>query len=197
MRSFNLVTRSVNSVMRSYHYVFFVCALCMRCFYALFLRALFVCSFYAPFLCALCIRSLYALFLFAHFMRSFYVLFLCALFMCSFYALFLCALLMCCFNVLLYKRQVILHMHKKYSCTKTNMADNKMNDFLKKLGPFDHRAKFVEEKISTDIQSAIFKPLSYCFEETMGFDSKASSASHPVSHLISWYNNQVDIIKEF
>ena len=117
--------------------------------------------------------------------RSFYALFSCALFMCSFYALFLCALLMCCFNVLLYKRQVILHMHKKYSCTKTNMADNKMNDFLKKLGPFDHRAKFVEEKISTDIQSAIFKPLSYCFEETIGFDSKASSASHPVSHLIS------------
>ena len=65
------------------------------------------------------------------------------------------------------------------------MADNKMNDFLKKLGPFDHRAKFVEEKISTDIQSAIFKPLSYCFEETIGFDSKASSASRPVSLLIS------------
>ena len=144
----------------------------IRSFYALFVFVLFMCSFHVLFLCALFVRSLY-------------VLFLCALFMCSFYALFLCALLMCCFNVLLYKRQVILHMHKKYSCTKTNMADNKMNDFLKKLGPFDHRAKFVEEKISTDIQSAIFKPLSYCFEETMGFDSKASSASHPVSHLIS------------
>ena len=31
------------------------------------------------------------------------------------------------------------------------MADNKMNDVLKKLGLSDHRAKFVEEKISTDI----------------------------------------------
>ena len=120
MRSFNLVTRSVNSVMRSYHYVFFVCALCMRCFYALFLRALFVCSFYAPFLGALCIRSLYALFLFAHFMRSFYVLFLCALFMCYLMRSF-------------HKRLAILRMLKKYYCTKTNMADNKMADVLKKL----------------------------------------------------------------
>ena len=94
---------------------------------------------------------------------------------------------MCSFH----KRQVILHMHKKYYCTKTNMADNKMNDVLKKLGLSDHRTKFIEEKISTDIQFAIFKPLSYCFEETMVFDSKASSASWPVSRLISWYNNQV------
>ena len=42
-------------------------------------------------------------------------------------------------------------MHKKYYYTKTNVADNKMNDVLKKLGLSDHRAKFVEEKISTDI----------------------------------------------
>ena len=76
-------------------------------------------------------------------------------------------------------------MHKKYYYTKTNMADNKMNDVLKKLGLSDHRTKFIEEKISTDIQFAIFKPLSYCFEETMVFDSKASSVSWPVSRLIS------------
>ena len=131
---------------------------------------------YSLFLCALFMRSFYALFAFALLMRSFYVLFLCALFMRSFYVLFLCAVLMCSFH----KRQVILHMHKKYYCTKTNMADNKMNDVLKKLGLSDHRAKFVEEKISTDIQFAIFKLLSYCFEETIGFDSKASSASRPV-----------------
>ena len=31
------------------------------------------------------------------------------------------------------------------------MADNKMNDHLKKLDLSDHRARFVEEKISTDI----------------------------------------------
>ena len=41
------------------------------------------------------------------------------------------------------------------------------------------------------IQFLIFKPLSYCFEETKGFDVKASFASRPVSRLISWYNNQV------
>ena len=40
-------------------------------------------------------------------------------------------------------------------------------------------------------QFAILKQLSYCFEETIGFDVKASFASRPVSHLISWYNNQV------
>ena len=78
--------------------------------------------------------SLYALFVFALFMRSFYVLFLCAVLMRSFH-----------------KHQVILHMHKKYYCTKANMANNKMNDVLKKLDLSDHRAKFVEEKISTDI----------------------------------------------
>ena len=35
------------------------------------------------------------------------------------------------------------------------------------------------------IQFAIFKPLSYCFEETIGFDVKASFASRPLSRLIS------------
>ena len=34
------------------------------------------------------------------------------------------------------------------------------------------------------IQFVIFKPLSYYFEETKGFDVKASFASHPVSYLI-------------
>ena len=40
-------------------------------------------------------------------------------------------------------------------------------------------------------QFVIFKPLSYCFEETIGFDVKALFTSLPVSHLISWYKNQV------
>ena len=92
-------------------------------------------------------RSLYSLFVCALLMCSFYALFVFALFMCSFYVLFLCAVLMCSFH----KRQVILRMHKKYYCTKINMADNKMNDVLKKLGLSDRRARFVEEKISTDI----------------------------------------------
>ena len=39
-------------------------------------------------------------------------------------------------------------------------------------------------------QFAFFKRLSYCFEETIGFDVKVSFASRPVSRLISWYNNQ-------
>ena len=34
-------------------------------------------------------------------------------------------------------------------------------------------------------QFVIFKPLSYCFKETIGFDAKASSVSRLVSHLIS------------
>ena len=159
--------------MRSF-YVLFVCTffmhslytlfLCVRCFYELFLCALFMRSFYVVFYRALCIRSLYALFLRALFMCSFYaffyVLFLCALFMlsfyvlfvftlfmCSFYALFSCAILMCSFH----KRMAILCTHRKYYCTKTNTAANKMDDVLKKLGLSDHRARFIEEKISTDI----------------------------------------------
>ena len=40
-------------------------------------------------------------------------------------------------------------------------------------------------------------PLSYYFEETIGFDVKASFASCPVSRLISWYNKPGDITKEF
>ena len=99
----------------------------------------------------------FALFpLFALFMRSLYSLFSCALCCGSFYALlyvlFLCAVLMCSFH----KRQVILLMYKKYYCTKANMTDNKMNDVLKKLGLADYRAKFVEEKISTDIVCYLF-----------------------------------------
>ena len=46
-------------------------------------------------------------------------------------------------------------------------------------------------------QYLIFKPLSYCFEETIGFEVKASFASRPVSRLIRWYNKPGDIIKEF
>ena len=36
----------------------------------------------------------------------------------------------------------------------------------------------------TTLQFVIFKPLSYCFKETIVFDVKASSASRPVSRLI-------------
>ena len=46
-------------------------------------------------------------------------------------------------------------------------------------------------RVRVRIQFVIFKPLSYCFEETIGFDVKASFASRPLSRLISWYNNQV------
>ena len=41
------------------------------------------------------------------------------------------------------------------------------------------------------LQFVIFKQLSCCFEETIGFDVKASFASRPVSRLISRYNNQL------
>ena len=42
-------------------------------------------------------------------------------------------------------------------------------------------------------QVVIFKPLSYCFEETIGYDIKGSFASRPVSRLIK----PGDITKEF
>ena len=40
------------------------------------------------------------------------------------------------------------------------------------------------------IQLVIFEPLSYYFEETIGFDVKALFASHPVSCLIRWYKKR-------
>ena len=43
----------------------------------------------------------------------------------------------------------------------------------------------------------IFKPLGYCFEETIGFHVKASFASRLVSRLIRWYNKPDEITKEF
>ena len=46
-------------------------------------------------------------------------------------------------------------------------------------------------------QFVTIKPLSYCFEETIGFDVKASFASHPLSRLIKWYNKPGDITKKF
>ena len=85
----------------------------MRSFYVLFLCALFMCSFIV-------------LFALAFFIRSFYVLFLCAFLIRLFDALFSFAILMCSFH----KCLAIMHMHKKYYCTKTNMADNKMGDVL-------------------------------------------------------------------
>ena len=46
-------------------------------------------------------------------------------------------------------------------------------------------------------QFLLFKTLSYCFEETVEFDVKASFASRPVSRLIRFYNKPGDITKEF
>ena len=46
-------------------------------------------------------------------------------------------------------------------------------------------------------QFVIFNPLSYCFEEIIGYDLKASLASRPVSRLIRWCKKPGDITKEF
>ena len=43
----------------------------------------------------------------------------------------------------------------------------------------------------------IFKPLSYFFKETIGFDVKVSFASRSVLCLIRWYNKPGEITKEF
>ena len=40
-------------------------------------------------------------------------------------------------------------------------------------------------------QSIIFKLVSYCFEETIGFEVKASFVSRPISRLIRWYNKRI------
>ena len=61
-----------------------------------------------------------------------------------------------------------------------------------KTGPLSSRSAAY-----LNIQFVIFKLLSYCFQETTGFDVKASFASRPVSRLIRWYNKPGDITKEF
>ena len=48
-------------------------------------------------------------------------------------------------------------------------------------------SKFVDsflKNVNLILQFVIFNPLSYCFEETIGFDVKASFASRPESRLI-------------
>ena len=44
-------------------------------------------------------------------------------------------------------------------------------------------------------QFLLFKPLSYCFEEIIGFDIKALFASRPVSRQIRFYDKPGDITK--
>ena len=46
-------------------------------------------------------------------------------------------------------------------------------------------------------QFVIFKPVSYFFEETIGFDVKAPFASRPLLPLLRSYNKAGDITKEF
>ena len=53
------------------------------------------------------------------------------------------------------------------------------------------------KKANSALQFVIFKLLSYCFEETIEFDVKASFPSRLVSRLIRWYNKPGDITKEF
>ena len=60
---------------------------------------------------------------------------------------------------------------------------DKFSEFLR--GWFSPKVKNVVT------QFAIFEPLSYCFEETIEIDIKASVASRPVSCLIRWYNKPI------
>ena len=65
-------------------------------------------------------------------------------------------------------------------------------------GQYSFVKNFMEGKKYIDIYKfVIFKPLSYCFEETIGFEVKASFASRPLSRLIRLYSKPGDITKEF
>ena len=52
------------------------------------------------------------------------------------------------------------------------------------------------QTIDSEYQFAIFKPLNYCFKETIGFDVKASLAGGPLLRLIR-YNKPCQIKKKF
>ena len=61
---------------------------------------------------------------------------------------------------------------------------------------FSKKASFFFQGVGRDFhgsQFVVFKPLSYCFLEKIGFDVKASFARPPVAHLIK----PGDITKEF
>ena len=79
----------------------------------------------------------------------------------------------------------VFHVYKRYTIKLLNMSKitNKRrqkvvfsqmqgNSNIKKFSPI------------ISYQFVIFKPLCYCFEETKGFDVKASFTSRPVSRLI-------------
>ena len=59
---------------------------------------------------------------------------------------------------------------------------------------FAYQKSFSTEHVL--VQFVFFKPLIYCFQETIGFDVKVSFGSRPVSRLIRWYNKPGDITKE-
>ena len=69
-----------------------------------------------------------------------------------------------------------------------------------KINPLEIGSKLISLSYAISIYNTIqfvnFKPLSYCFEETIGSDVMASFASRPVSRLIRSYNKPGDITKE-
>ena len=70
-------------------------------------------------------------------------------------------------------------------------------NFIKKK--LQHRSfpVYIAKYLTTAFFSSYFLNRSYCFEEAIGFDGKASFASRPVSRLISWYNKHVIYQKSF
>ena len=51
------------------------------------------------------------------------------------------------------------------------------------------------KKAQVAVQFVIFKSLTYCFFETIGFDVKISFVSRPLLRLTRWYNKAGDITK--
>ena len=79
----------------------------------------------------------------------------------------------------------------------TTPPEEKWVHYMKMVNANTENSTNVKKWEGTTAQLVIFKPLSYCFEEAIGFDVKASSASRPVSRLIRWYNKPGNITKEF
>ena len=95
-RSFNLILRSLYSIMCTSHFVI-LSYLLVVCSYHLLRRSFQLVIRSSHSVMCFFMRSFQMLFVFALFMRSLHVLFAFALFMCSFYALFLCAFCICSF----------------------------------------------------------------------------------------------------
>ena len=94
-------------------------------------------------------------------------------------------------------KNMLMEVHKEqvsFSCSEwINNTGSRIFIFFQRKFVF---YCFWKTFLIVPFQFVIFKLLSYCFEETIGFDVKATFVSRPMSYLIRWYN-KIILIKGY